>query len=453
MPLAHQRSRSPFDGASLLSVYFLLLLCIPSNYVIGVIGAAGSPSQLMGLGMLAWWAFRRLNTPYQTAGLGHPVRKALLLLAMAVLASYVAAMSRPLDGIEASAVNRGVLGFASWVGVFLVAADEIPTTARLNTLIQRLTLFGAAVASLGILQFATKRAWTEYLLIPGLVVNSEAASVVSRVGFTRPAGTALHPIEFGVAVAILLPLALHLSVVNARKPFVIRWFPIATIGLAAPLSISRSSILCVVVAVTFALPALATGVRRTVSALGIVMLVVVYVAIPGMIGALIGLFTTISDDNSAESRTDSYSLALQFIEQAPVFGRGFFTFLPAYRILDNEYLLFLIEAGIAGLLALLLFFGTAIVVALSTHRRLSDAYARQLAQLLGASVAAGAMGFAFFDAFGFPIVPALTFAVAGLISTQRRLAIVGALPGRNIEAASPSRAAPLPRGKSRARDV
>lgn len=449
MYLVHQEMRPSLDGVSMLTFYFFLLLCIPSNFVVGVIGASGSPAQLMGLAMLAWWTFRRLTIPYQTAGLGHPVRKAMILLVMAVMASYVAAMSRPLEAIEASAVNRGVLAFASWVGVFLVAANEIPTTARLNALIQRLTFLGAAVASLGVLQFVTKRAWTEYLLLPGLVENSEAASVVSRAGFTRPAGTALHPIEFGVAIAILLPLALHLSVVNVRRPFVVRWFPILAIGMAVPLSISRSSIVCVVTAVAVALPALVPSVRRTVSSLGVVMMLVVYMTVPGMLGALLGLFTTISNDDSAQSRTDSYSLALQFIEQAPVFGRGFFTFLPQYRILDNQYLLFIIETGFVGLAALMLFFSTAIVVALRTRRQFTDAYARQLAQLLGASLAAGAVGFAFFDAFGFPIVPGLAFALAGLISSQRRLAIIGGIPGRNLEAAMSGRATPRPRGGER----
>ena len=49
----------------------------------------------------------------------------------------------------------------------------------------------------------------------------------------------------------------------------------------------------------------------------------------------------------------SYAIAGEFIGRAPIFGRGFSTFLPSYRILDNQYLGLLIETGIVGLVAFL----------------------------------------------------------------------------------------------------
>ena len=61
--------------------------------------------------------------------------------------------------------------------------------------------------------------------------------------------------------------------------------------------------------------------RRAYAAIAL-MVLGVYVAIPGMLGTLTRLFTGISDDGSALSRTDSYSLAWDFISRAPVFGEG-----------------------------------------------------------------------------------------------------------------------------------
>ena len=78
---------------------------------------------------------------------------------------------------------------------------------------------------------------------------------------------------------------------------------------------------------------------------------------------MLKLFTGISQDDSARSRTDSYALAFDFIQQRPFFGRGFSTFLPTYRIIDNQYLGLLIETGVVGLLAFISLLVTALVVA------------------------------------------------------------------------------------------
>src|SRR2546430_13733022 len=60
------------------------------------------------------------------------------------------------------------------------------------------------------------------------------------------------------------------------------------------------------------------------------------------------LFTGISRDDSALSRTDSYAVAGAFISRAPLLGRGPATWLPPYRILDNQFLGSLIEIGVGG---------------------------------------------------------------------------------------------------------
>jgi O-antigen ligase len=150
---------------------------------------------------------------------------------------------------------------------------------------------------------------------------------------------------------------------------------------------------------------------------------VVYVAVPGMLGTITQLFTGISSDTSAASRTDSYALAGQFIARAPVFGRGFATFLPAYRILDNQYLGTLIEMGVVGLVSVLALFLTGMWTAWRLRRQMAASPRRQLGHALLASVAAGALSFAFFDAFSFPQVAGLMFFVLGCVGAARRLAV------------------------------
>ncbi|MGO4276439.1 O-antigen ligase family protein, partial [Paenibacillus sp. TAF58] len=145
------------------------------------------------------------------------------------------------------------------------------------------------------------------------------------------------------------------------------------------------------------------------------MVALVYVAIPGMLGTLTKLFTDISSDTSAESRTGSYMLVWDFFTKAPFFGRGISTFLPEYRILDNQYLLVLIELGLVGFIALIAYLITAISSAIVSRQHTADPRVRSLAPALIAAVVAGALSFATFDAFSFPQVSDLLFLCIGFI--------------------------------------
>jgi O-antigen ligase len=140
---------------------------------------------------------------------------------------------------------------------------------------------------------------------------------------------------------------------------------------------------------------------------------------------MLRLFTGISEDASARSRTDSYALAFEFVGQHPVFGRGLSTFLPRYRILDNQYLGLLIEAGIVGLVAFLALLVTALVVALRLSRTLPDPSDRGLARSLMATIACAALSCLTFDVFGFPQVSGMLFFAIGAIGVLIR---VGGLP-------------------------
>ena len=102
-------------------------------------------------------------------------------------------------------------------------------------------------------------------------------------------------------------------------------------------------------------------------------------------------------------------------------GRGFLTFMPQYRILDNQYLGLAIDTGLLGLLSLLGLFVVGMVVALRTRFRSSDPATRSLAQSLAASIAAAVASFALFDAFSFPMFAGLTFMMLGLAGCLWRL--------------------------------
>jgi len=330
-------------------------------------------------------------------------------------------MMRPIAGEEFSGAHLGMVLSAGWGGALLLANDGIPSLERLLAFIRRVIAAGAAMATLGIAQFLTGRTLVEYISIPGLTENHGMFGPVIREGFSRPAGTATHPIEYGAVITMILPLALAIALSDTGRSSIRRWYPVLALVIAVPLSISRSTLLsaaigCTVIAVSW------PPVTRRIAAVAAAFLgLFVYVTIPGMIGGLIGLFTNIGNDSSALSRTGSYMIAQDFIERAPLFGRGLFTFLPKYRILDNQYLGLLIEVGIIGMASVLILIVTALASALRAHNVSDDLLVRQLTQGLAAAVAAGASSLALFDGLSFPISAGLFFLVLGLAGASLRL--------------------------------
>lgn len=412
------------DTVTLLTFFLVLLFAIPSRLVFAPLGGSGGPAEMLGMGALLWWAWSRLAQSSSTPTASRPVRRAMLVFMAACLASYVAAMVRPIDPVELRAADRGVLSLCAWLGILLLTADGTQSRARFEVLMRRVVAAGGAMATLGILQFETGLAFTNLIQVPGLSESAELMGVGGREGFNRPAGTALHPIEFGIVLTMVLPLAIHFALADRERPWLRRWYPVLTLAFAIPISISRSAIVCTVVGLAFLLPTWSRGLRRRAYAAIAGLMVVVFVTIPGMLGTLVGLFSGIGNDSSALSRTGSYALAWDFITRTPFVGRGFQTFLPVYRILDNQYLLITIEAGVIGLGTLLWLFGSGVRTGLRVRRRSTDPQVRGLAQALAASIAAGAFGFVLFDAFSFPQLSALVFLVLGAAEGLHRLQVL-----------------------------
>ena len=407
------------DTVTLVTTYLVVLLLVPSNLVVGPLGAAGSPATILsagfGLLLLAWRLERGPRPPIP----GRPVAVMAAVFSAAILISYAAAMSRPLNAFEMRSADRGLISLAGWMGLLFLVLYGPLSRDRLDRLLMRLVALVGFCAALGVLQFYTGQTFVDRITVPGLTANQAINGVMERSGFVRPAGTSSHPIEFAVVLTMTLPIALHYAMVARIETAsaVRRWWPVAAIALAIPQSLSRSAILGLVAGMLFIAVGWTWRQRRAAIACTIVLLMGVYVTIPGMLGTLLGLFTGISNDGSAASRTDSYGLAWTFISASPVFGRGFSTFLPTYRILDNQYLGLLIETGFVGLCALLGLFLVTIGVGMRTTRLAGSPEDRSLARALTASVVVATVGFVTFDALGFPQVPGLLFLFLGLVGS------------------------------------
>lgn len=419
-PRAAQRTKIRGDAVGWLTAYLILLLFIPSRLVFGPLGSAGAPSMLFGLGSLLLWLLLFLAASQGREATPQPIRIALGVLLLSVAVTYILAMSRPMSPDEVSPGDVALLALVSWSGTLLLTHDAIPARARLEVLVWRFAVCGGLIALLGIIQLLTRQLWVDQLSIPGLS-SAPAYGLVTRGGFPRPAGTAIHPIEYGVLLAMILPITLHVGFSHTHRPIVARWLPAVAVAAIVPLTSSRSAYLGAIIAIVICMIGWNRARNLWVLSVGVAGILAMAVMTPNLLNSIVGLFTGASEDPSIASRTDSFSLAFEFIERNPWFGRGLGTFLPKYRIFDNQYLLLLVTIGIVGTVAFVAVGVTAVVALLRLRATVQTERSRDLALALAAALTAGFVCLFMFDAFAFPMTMGTLFLLLGIAGALRRI--------------------------------
>jgi len=422
---AHRR-----DALTAVTVYLVLLLAVPSTLTVAALGSVGRPSLLWGLLCLLWWGWAQLQR-VEVDTRHSVVRRALLVLVLAVLVSYSLAQFRGIPGPEQSPADAALLRLASWSGVTLVTIEAVTSAADLATLARRWVIAGAAIAALGLAQFVTGQSLLPTIDIPGFSNDAVAAGIQTRGGLTRSAATATHPLEYATVLAGTAPLAVALGLGGAWRP-VVRWIPATLVVLAAVVAVSRSAVLGVAAGLALLVPTWPHRVRVAALAATVPLLGSIYVVAPGVLGTVGSLFTGVEDDPSAASRTNAYGTAASIARHHLWVGRALGTFLPEYQILDNQYLQLLIEIGVVGLLAFLLLIGWAAVSAHRSRRGARTWADSQLVIAVSASTVAVALLYAFFDALSFPMAAGTLMVFLGLCGGAAR---VSATEARHVQRA------------------
>ena len=423
--LEPQKTRSAtkrtFDVVSCLTLYLVLVLGIPSNLVFEPLGGAGTPASVFRLLLFAWWCTGRLLANSGLARGLQPVRIGAWIFGASLLGSFLAAANRPLSVIEANSADRTLLYFIGLIGLLLITADGIRSDARLDTFLRRLTIGGGAIAVVGILQFFFGIDFSKWLHPPGLVANS-AMPLFFPGHIRRVAGTAGHPIEFGVTLAMILPLAIHYGHFSQPGKKLRGWMPAILIGIALPMAISRSAVVGILAGGIVMMAGWSwKRIRRALFVLP-VFLVAVRSAVPGVLGTITAGFLGAKNDPSIHGRTEDYNFIGVFIRERPWFGRGIGTFnAKEYRVLDNQYLGTIIEYGFVGLFCIVILMLTAIFAARGARRLSTDERTRDLAQTLAASVVVPMTALGTFDAFSFPMFTGVMFLIMGCCGTLWRL--------------------------------
>jgi len=385
-------------------VYIALNGLIQPRLVVPGLGAAGRPAALFGLGLFVWWVAARL-LPAERSAAPLPIRRWMFVYFLGFMASIVVGIDRGLPGIEQRSMDRALLITLGLAGVILVAQDTVRSRDDAERVMSWLVAMGGVSAAVALIQFATGIDLATRISVPGLIQNLDASTIATRgdVGYRRVRGMSLHPIIYGVHLAMLLPLAMHLALfAETRKR--LRWLLVGLLAAGIPLSISRSGILALAVS----LPLFAIGLtwrqRTNVMIAGVVSALMFMAITPGLLGTIRSLFENAANDNSIAGRTGDYGVVGDFISDRPILGRGPGTFIPSrYRTLDNQYLATLVEMGWVGLVALTLLMLSVLGVAVRIARRAPTDRERSVGRALGAAVAVAPVTFATVDALGFPL--------------------------------------------------
>ncbi|KUN80572.1 O-antigen polymerase [Streptomyces bungoensis] len=426
------------DATAILTVYLVLAFFIPSNLALPALGGVGTPANVFALLGLLWYLATWLGGRILPAPGTRLARVAMCVLGLAVLAAYVADAMRESSHEEVLGADRGLIGFLVWVSLIVLTSAGVQERGRLDVLMRRMVVMGSVVAAIGFYDFFAATNIADSVHIPGLQTSVAQVTTMDRGSFTRPRATTAQPLEFAGMLAILLPFAVQQAFDPVRRHLhpLRRWAPVVLIAGALPLSVSRTSIIGLLLVALVMVPRWKPARRWAAIGVMTASVAVFKVLIPGLIGTITGLFASFlsNSDSSTQARTVKYSAIVPYLKEHPLFGRGFGTFTPdLYFFTDNQYMLTLAEMGVLGLVALLTLFVTGIHQGGAVRRLARTEADRELGQAFFAASLVALVISATFDSLSFPMFAGLFFLLLGAgascLGFLRRDAAAAAVPG------------------------
>ncbi len=425
------------DATAILTVYLVLAFFVPSNLALPALGGVGTPANVFALLGLLWYLATWLGGRILPAPGTRAARVVMCVLGLAVLAAYMADASRESSHEEVLGADRGLIGFLVWVSLVVLTSAGVQDRGRLDVLMRRVVVMGSVVAAIGFYDFFAATNIADSLHVPGLQTSVAQVNVMDRGAFTRPRATTAQPLEFAGMLAILLPFAIQQALDPVRRHLHVlrRWSPVLLMGGALPLTVSRTSIIGLLLVALVMVPRWKPARRWAAIGVMTASVAVFKVLIPGLIGTITGLFASFlsNSDSSTQARTVKYSAIVPYLREHPLFGRGFGTFTPdLYFFTDNQYMLVLAEMGVLGLVALLTLFVTGVHHGGAIRRLARTESDRELGQAFFASSVVALVISATFDSLSFPMFAGMFFLTLGAggsyLGFLRREAATAAVP-------------------------
>ena len=144
-------------------------MVIPSNVVIGAIGAPGYPASLVGIFVFLLFAASVLFGLHEPTRHRHPIQVVLCVLWLSVLASYVLMDRGVLTVTELTGADRMLIKLAVITGVALVAAEWLQSVSDVRRVAWALCWGGAFCGLVAALQYWFSYDVAQYLRRPARV--------------------------------------------------------------------------------------------------------------------------------------------------------------------------------------------------------------------------------------------------------------------------------------------
>jgi O-Antigen ligase len=341
---------------------------------------------------------------------------AVALLSLAVNAQMLTSLGELAPGAKQVALLLSI------VAVFFVAATVIRPSELRNFGVLMVVL--ATIAAIGTI-------WeyrTDYNVFYDLSAKlfggfaSVEPAPDSHLDFRQES---FGPTQHGLAMVTMLTLALPFAVmglISARTHGhrVLYGLAVVLIFAGAVCTQRKTSIVAPAAAI-LVVAAYRPRQMLRLAPFAALMLVAVHLLAPAALGGVWGQITGgFFESSSTIGRTADYEAIAPDVVTHPMLGRGYGTTDPTrsddYRILDNQYLGWLIQIGFLGLAVYLALLAAAMALAHSVIRRARDPVSRDTGLAAMAGFAAFCVASALFDLASFIQVPYLFCFIAGLCS-------------------------------------
>lgn len=422
----------------LLAVFLALQFLIPARLVISGMGAIGRPSVAVGILLGFLWLVTAVRARQLPAG-RQPIRWAVGVFLAVQLLGHVVGMDRLPTEAQARAADQWLILSMASAGVTLAVADGVRTRDEVDRVLRLLVLFASLMSVVGMLQFTGVVDLTRLIRIPGLQLNSELIGVATRgsQGIPRVAGTANHFIEFGVVLALVLPLALHFAFFSPPgRTRLWRWATVGVVAVGIPLSVSRSAFVTVLVAMLFMAGAWPWRLRYNLAVMSVLAVAAFHTVNRGVLGTIRALFSNAENDPSVQVRIERTETVMTLWQQRPVLGWGAGMVTPdEFLLLDNQVFMFLIAGGVVGVVAFLALFMVPYFLGRSIRLRGQDQETRHLGHTLSATMPAAVVASGTFDSFSFATFVAVVCVLVGAVGALWR--VDGTTVERPLQCGSP----------------
>ncbi len=418
------RERISDPSATFFGVALVLVFVVPTRYSIGPAGIRLTFTLGLGLIAMLTWVSYLLFHRGVTVAFTLP-RLLIVLYLLNQVVSIAAAYRRPLSPLENSGTYRSITASIGLAGLALMLADGVKTKEGLRRCVQMTLLGGYFSSIVGIGQRVFKWDYdTLWRNVPGL--NSTLSTEeVNGLLTNRATGTGSHPIEFSVACACLIPLAIN-QMAHAQVP---RWVYLHRVGvglllIGALLGVSRAGFIGVVIGLALSIGRLNARQRVNACAFGLITLAIVQFSAHGTLTTLRYQLLNIGSDNSSKGRTADYGPVFGLVKQHLWSGIGVGTYNPTqYRFLDNAWLGILVGGGVMAVVVLGLIYLSGLYEAGRLRRAANDAYLGGLAYSCGVSLAIIAACAYFFDEFSFVQTQTLSVVLLGILGAVSTLVV------------------------------